>query len=361
MKLAIVHDDLVQQGGAERLVEEMTKIWPEADVYTIAAASWAKQVFPHLKTSFVGKIPFSSNLLYKALFPWHPLAIESFNLNSYDVVLSSSARFALGVITQPRTKHICYLNSPGREFWEPGRYFSQSWPPTLLAPILSQLRLWSFTAAQRVDYFIANSENVRSQIGKYFHREAEVIYPFVDLDGFDTLLVPSVEGEPYFLMVSRLVRWKRLEVAIEACHKLNKHLVVIGDGPDRRRLQRLAGPTVTFLGRRDRQTVINYLHSCLALLHPQEEDFGIVPLEAMAAGKPVIAYRGGGALETVVEGKTGLFFWPQTSDALTQSLTRFEPGGYSSSACRQRGEEFSRLRFRERLISFVNKVYALPG
>ncbi|MDP2873692.1 MAG: glycosyltransferase [bacterium] len=360
MRIAIVHDDLVQQGGAERLVEEMAKVWPEADVYTITAASWAKRVFPELRTSFVGKIPFSASFLYKALFPWHPLAVESFNLNSYDVVLSSSARFALGVITQPKTKHICYINSPGRMWWEPWRYFSKSWHPNLLAPFLSQLRLWSFIAAQRVDYFIANSENVRSQIGKYFHREAEVIYPFVDLDGFGSLLVPTVEREPYFLVVSRLVRWKRLEVAIEACNKLKRPLVIIGDGPDRNRLQGLAGPTTTFLGRRDRQTVINYLHGCQALLHPQEEDFGIVPLEAMGAGKPIIAYRGGGALETVIEGKTGAFFWPQTGQALEQTLAAFQPGKFSETECRRRAADFSKEKFREKLQSFVSNVYALP-
>lgn len=360
MRIAIVHDDLVQQGGAERLVEEMTKIWPEADVYTITAASWAKRVFPRLRTSFVGKIPFSTNFLYKALFPWHPLAIESFNLNSYDVVLSSSARFALGVITQPKTKHICYLNSPGREFWEPWRYFSQSWQINLLAPFLSQLRLWSFTAAQRVDYFIANSENVRSQIGKYFRREAEVIYPFVDLTTLQTPEVCKPSVGQYLLVVSRLVRWKRLEVAIEACNKLRRRLVIVGDGPDRSRLQRLAGPTVTFLGRRSRQTVINYLHGCQALLHPQEEDFGIVPLEAMGAGKAVIAYRGGGALETVVEGKTGLFFWPQTGQALERVLATFQIEKFSETECRKRAADFSQEKFRDQLQSFVNKVYALP-
>lgn len=360
MRIAIIHDDLVQQGGAERLVEEMGKIWPEADVYTITAASWSRRAFPRLQMSFVGKIPFSANFLYKALFPWHALAVESFNLNSYDVVLSSSARFALGVITQPKTRHICYVNSPGRMFWEPGRYFSHSWQQKVSAPFLSHLRLWSYTAAQRVDYFIANSENVRRQITKYFHREAEVIYPFVDLAALHTPEVCKGAVEPYFLVISRLVSWKRLAIAIEACTKLRRRLVIIGEGPDRRRLERLAGSTVTFLGRRDRQTVVNYLHGCQALLHPQEEDFGIVPLEAMAAGKPVIAYRGGGALETVVEGKTGLFFWPQTGQALEQVLTTFQPEKFSETECRQRAADFSQERFRAQLQSFVNKVYALP-
>jgi len=371
MKIALVHDDLVQQGGAERLFAEMVSLWPQADVYTLLASPWAKEKYPHLKISSLQRIPFSRSWLYRPLFFLHPLTWEGFDFSDYEVVLSSSARFAYGIITSPQTKHIAYLNHPGRMIWEPRDYFgSDGWTKALF-PVWSHFRQWSCRAGQRPDYLIANSGHVASKLERYWHRQAEVIYPFVDLgefqrDGLTPLEDQTLEKSPYYLVISRLVRWKKLELAVEACSQLGKNLVVIGDGPERERLARLAGRTVRFVGRLKRGDVINYLKGCQALLHPQEEDFGITPLEAMAAGKPVIAYQAGGVLETVVAGETGLFFAPQTLTALVEVLRSFEASSFNADRCREQAQKFSRERFRRELKAFVDRTYAqsqsiLPG
>ena len=400
MNLALVHDDLIQHGGAERLFVVMAEIWPEASVFTSMVAGKWKMLNDKWKisTSFMQHLPFKKKL-YRAYFPLYPLAFESFDFSGFDVVLSSSTRFAHGIITKPETKHICYMNTPGRMFWEPREYFSSfrtgqfSSPPeekpprfsrrlgnragvgllgVALSPLLSWFRQWDYSAAQRVDYFIANSRSVKKKIKKYYGRDSEVIYPFVELERFNkdvtryplrgntesssTHTASPTPHNDYFLIVSRLASWKRIDIAIEACNQLKLPLVIVGAGPDRRRLQKLAGPQVIFLGRLLDEDVIQCYQSCRALIFPQREDFGITPLEAMASGKPVLAYKAGGALETVLPGETGEFFYPQMAEALVRALSNFRPEKYNPAMCRNQAARFSKQQFIESMKHFVAKV-----
>lgn len=373
MKIALVHDDLIQHGGAERLFEAMMEIWPKADVFTSMTTwdrnpsglddDWSTRRVDKLQTSFMQRLPFKEKL-YRHYFPLYPLAFESFDFIDYDVVLSSSSRFAHGVVTRPETLHICYMNSPGHMLWEPRTYFSSSALQLFSSPFLNYLRLWDYAAAQRVDHFVANAKTPQARIKKYYGRDSKIIYPFVDLERFadsSTLRVNEktlrVSLGDYFLIVSRLTAWKRIDIAIEACNQLKRPLKIIGEGPDFQRLKNLAGPTVEFLGRLTDEEVVGYYQGCRAFLFPQKEDFGITPLEAQAAGKPVIAFKAGGALETVIGGKTGEFFYPQTVDALVKSLKNFGPEKYQSENCRQQAEKFSKKRFQTELKGFVEKAY----
>jgi glycosyltransferase involved in cell wall biosynthesis len=313
--------------------------------------------FPDRKviTTFMQRIPFKRQL-QKVLFPLYPLAFESLDFSDYDLVISSSARFAHGVITRPETKHICYLHSPGRMFWEPDHYFgSESRLKTLLTPALSYLRLWDHTAAQRVDQFVANSKHIAGKIKRYYGREAVVVYPFVDLEKFE-IRSPKSETEDYFLVVTRLAPWKRVEIAVAAAKQAGVKLKVVGTGPDEKRLRKIAGSGVEILGGVPDEAVVELFQNCSALVMTQEEDFGITSLEAQACGKPVIAYGGGGALETVVEGKTGEFFREQTGDSLVEALKRFDPSKYRPEDCRKNAERFSKIRFQKELVEIASRA-----
>ncbi len=365
IKIALVHDDLIQHGGAERLFMAMIETFPKADVFTsMASAQWKSQI-SNLKTSFMQKLPFKEKL-YRHYFPLYPLAFESFDLTGYDVVLSSSTRFAHGVITRPETLHICYMNTPPRMFWEPQTYFENFPYPfkSLLNPFLSYFRLWDYAAAQRVDHFIANSKTPQARIKKYYGRDSHIIYPFVDLDRFRSapnpnvpLADPSVANSDYHLIVSRLTAWKKIDIAIEAGNRLKLPLKIIGEGPDFERLKKLAGPTVELFDRLTDEEVVSYYKGCRALIFPQKEDFGITPLEAQAVGKPVIAFKAGGALETVIGGKTGEFFYPQTVEALTKALEHFGTAQYHSEDCYAQAARFSKKRFQRELEGFVEGLY----
>jgi len=360
MKIALVHDDLIQHGGSERLFSALVEIWPTADIYTSMATQEYRRLFQQrvLRESFMRRLPFKERL-YRSFFPLYPLAFETFDFSGYDLVISSSARFAHGIITRPETKHFCYLHSPGRMLWEPNAYFQDRFALQLLtAPLLARLRCWDYAAAQRVDYFIANSRSVQKKIKKYYGREAEVIYPFVELERFREKK-GSVEksvasrAESYFLVVSRLTAWKRIDIAIEACNRLGLPLAIVGSGPDEVRLRKMAGPTVEFWGRLSDAEVVECLKNSRALIFPQEEDFGMVPLEAMAAGKPVLAFRGGGALETVLPRRTGEFFYPQSVGALVEILRDFSTESYDPGECRKQARRFSREIFSRRIKEFV--------
>jgi len=378
MKMALVHDDLIQHGGAERLFEAMIEAFPQADIYTsMASEGWKLQIpnskfqinpkfqFSKFKTSFMQHLPLKEKL-YRHYFPLYPLAFESFDLTDYDVVFSSSTRFAHGVITRPETIHICYMNTPPRMFWEPHDYFSSSALQLFGSPLLSYLRMWDYAAAQRVDYFMANSKTPQARIKKYYGRDSQIIYPFVELERFTKISnlksqisnpqLKTQNYDGYYLIVSRLAPWKRIDVAIEACNWLKLPLKIVGEGPDRSRLEKLAGPTVELLGRLTDEEVVRYYQNCHALIFPQKEDFGITPLEAMACGKPVIAFRAGGALETVIEGRTGEFFSPQTAEALGEVLKNFNALKYQGGDCRAQAEKFSKERFQTEIKSFVEEA-----
>lgn len=365
LKVALVHDDLVvQYGGAEKVFMAIAEMFPDAPVYTsMATREWGKRLEGReLITSFMQRLPLKEKL-FKFYFLLYPLAFESFNLSDYDLVISSSTRFAHGVITKPETKHVCYMHSPGRMFWEPERYFGpNSRLKTLLAPALSYLRLWDRAVAQRVDHFIANSKNIAGKIRKYYGREASVVHPFVDLERFKPLARSQEPGD-YYLVVTRLASWKRVEIVIEAAKEANVPLKVVGGGSDRKRLEDLAtrnSPHATnqieILGRVSDGEVDDLFQNCKALIMTQEEDFGITALEAQTCGKPVIAYRSGGALETVEEGKTGEFFHPQSADALAKVLKDFKTGDYKPEVCRANAERFSKKEFKRKLFNELGKI-----
>lgn len=400
MRLALIHDDLIQFGGAEKLVLAMHEVWPEAPLYTaVASPQWlrrAEEVGLEIRASFLQKLPWpvQLNRFYAAAF-LHPLAFKSFDLSEFDVVVSSSARFAHGVFTRPDAVHICYMNTPPRMVWEPEAYFGKERfggvLQTILAPVLVAYRKWDRVAATRPDYFVANSENVRQRIAKYYGREAEVIYPFSELGqelsskNFPELsssqlppgpcrhpehlelnsgLCPEINSG-YWLVVTRLVPWKRVDLAVEVFARLKVPLVVVGEGPDRKRLEKLARAVstsrVTFVGRISDQQLLDYYRNCRALIVTQEEDFGIASLEAMVCGKPVLAFGRGGVGETVVAGKTGEFFEEQTRECLARAVAQFDPTRYSKSACQEQARRFSKKRFQEKLREFVRVCPTNPS
>lgn len=373
MKVALVHDDFMQWGGAERVVAAMMELYPEAPVYTLA---YCDEALPagfdksRLRTTFFQKTLFRR--LLNQLFFLHPIAFERLNLNEYDIVISSSTRFAKSVITQPQTKHIAYINSPPRFLWPvskgfgPRQYIDNFVSKTFilfrpfiwlfLRPKLTILRMHDFSAAQRIDYLIGNSKNVANRIKKFYRRDANVIYPFVELARFiNEPLSESGTGE-YFLVISRLASHKRVDLAVAACTSLGLPLKVVGAGPERESLEKAAGERVEFLGYLSDDEVVTYLKGCRAFIYPQEEDFGITALEAQALGKPVIAFNKGGAVETVEDSKTGLFFEKQAVDALTDALRQFENMLFDPIYIREHAKLFSRERFEKELSEFVLEV-----
>ncbi len=360
MKLAIVFDDLIQFGGAERLLLSVCEIWPKAPLYTAVASKKWQQICKAkgitLKTSFLQKFPFAEKLnKFYALLGLHILAYENFDFSDFDVVLSVSARFAHGVITKPGTSHICYMNSPARMFWEPQDYFMPRGLRKLAEPFLSHFRVWDYVASQRVDHFIANSKTPQARIKKYYKRDSVIIYPFVD--------TPQEKkwdnSKDFYLLMSRLVPWKRVDVAIEACGKLGLPLKIAGSGTDEARLKRLASKceNINFEGYVGDDKKWELLHACKALIQTQCEDFGLVPLEAMACGKPVVAYGSGGALETVLPGETGAFFADQNAQSLEEVLRKTDFQSYSSESCFKQAKAFDKKSFQGQLKKFVDIVY----
>lgn len=357
MRVALVHDDFAQWGGAERLVLAMTEIWPDAPIYTsFFDEKVLPQQFPRdrLRTSFMQNIP-GVKIFYRHLFFLYPWAFESFRFDDFDVVISSTTRFAKAVLTKPNQLHICYCNTPTRFLWDSQAYASSIFS-ALLFPLMNYLRVYDQTISSRVDFFIANSANVAKRIKKYYQRDSTVIYPFVELERFNRQKGRRAGGD-YFLIVSRLSAHKRVDLAIEAFNELNWPLLVVGDGPERKKYKRMAKSNIKILsGVSDRQ-VATFYQDCTALIYPQEEDFGITALEAQAAGKPVIAFRGGGALETVTPGVTGEFFFPQTVEVLIAALRHFDPSEYSSEQCQKQAHQFSKERFQKELLGFVEQKW----
>ncbi|TXH08310.1 MAG: glycosyltransferase family 4 protein [Candidatus Moraniibacteriota bacterium] len=361
MKIALVHDYLVQYGGAERVLEAFTEIWPYAPIYTLLhdpEAMHGKFEGKRIYTSFLQRSRFARK--HHRLFPpLMPVAIESFDFSKYDVVLSDSSSYAKGIITGPETLHISYVHTPMRYAWDDCQKYTEDfgWPRFIkkLVPFfMNPIRLWDKASADRVDHFIANSEFVRARIAKYYRKESDVIHPPVEVARFRVASASGVKG--YYLMVGRLIAYKRHDIAIEAFNRMKLPLKIIGRGPELERLKKLAGPTIEFLGRVPDEELPKYYAECQAFIFPQEEDFGIVAEEAFASGRPVIAYRGGDIVEHLEEGKMGEFFDEQTADALVHAMERFRGRSYDSALIRSKAERFDKERFKARISDLVEHL-----
>lgn len=363
LKVAIVHDWLTNIGGAERVVESLLKAYPQAHIYSsVYDEAKLPQFRGRVTTSFLQNWPLArrKHQLYPVL---RTLAFESFDLSGYDLVLSSSSAEAKGVITPTETLHLSYIHTPVRYYWsnynqyiaDPG--FGALNPLVrLVAPyFVRRMRHWDFAAAQRPDALIANSHTVAKRIKKYYKREAEVIHPPVDLTRFQ--LKNASQGD-YYLIVSRLVAYKRYDLAVEACSKLGKRLVIAGTGSELSTLKKLAGPTVEFRESLPEVDITRLYEGCKAFIFPAEEDFGITPLEAMACGKPVIAFGQGGATETVVDGKTGVLFPEQTSQSLMEAIKDFEAGTWDKEYIAHHAAGFGEERFIKQIHDAVTSHQA---
>jgi glycosyltransferase involved in cell wall biosynthesis len=363
MNIAIIVDDLIQRGGQENLLTAVSEIWPNAPIYTSQASDYWKDFYKKrgvkLVTSFVNKLPFSQKLnRFYSPFLVHALAFQGFDLSKYDLILSVSSRYAHFISSKPTSLHISYINSPGRMFWEPHDYFSnesfgllRSLANSFLSLPLSYLRAADYVSAQKIDFIIANSINTQKRISKYYHRDSSVIYPFALTDKFR-----SGDDGGYYVLITRLAPWKRVDIAVEACTKLGLKLKIVGEGPDLQRLKSIAGPTIEFLGYIKETEKQQLLQNCTALIQTQSEDFGIVPVEVMASGKPVVAYGAGGVLETVTE-LTGVFFEEQTTQSLVQALSKFDPSKFTKQDCMSRAVQFDVEVFKNRLKEFVQDRY----
>jgi glycosyltransferase involved in cell wall biosynthesis len=362
MKVALIHDNLNQMGGAEKVLLALHELYPRAPIYT---ATYNERdtggVFADMdiRPSFIQRLPLGSTK-YKWFLPFMPSAFEQFDLSKYDVVISSSSAFSKGVITKPETLHVCYCHTPTRYLWNDHfEYIDTIRGPKFgkkaIQLMTTYLRIWDKMASDRVNKFIANSHYIARRIKKYYHRDSEIIYPPVETEMFQ-----NKPAEDFYLVVSRLRPYKKVDLVIQAFNELKLPLVIIGSGEEEKRLRSLAQSNITFLGNADEQTKVDYLSRCKAFINPQEEDFGIAPIEAMASGKPVIAYGRGGALETIIEGKTGLFFHQQTREALINTVRRFEADGVSfdPKVIREHAQTFDARVFAKRISTFVDEAYA---
>lgn len=363
MRVALVHDYLTQMGGAERVLLALHDLFPAAPIYTSIYAPARVDARFHtldIRTTALQRLP-RAEWYHKALLPAYPLAFESLDLRAYDLILSDSSAFAKGIIPRPDALHVCYCHAPMRFAWNYDEYVEgERLGPVaraLLRPVMLGLRVWDVTSAARVDAFLANSPAVAARIAKYYRRTATVLPPPVDVGQF---ALSQHQGD-YFLVVSRLVPYKRLDLAVTACARAGVPLWVVGTGRDEARLRGLAGPTVRFLGQRTDAEVCDLMARCRALIFPGEDDFGLAPVEAQAAGRPVIAYGRGGALSSVVDGVTGLFFAEQTPEALVAALRRFEAMTFDTHVIRRHAETFDTACFQRRLLQFIEARLAVQS
>ncbi len=364
MRIALVHDYLIQFGGAERVLKCFTEIFPDAHIYTLIYDEELTHGFfknKNIHTSFLQKFPFSRRK-HQAFPLLMLLAIEQFDFSAYDVVLSDSASYAKGIITGSDTLHISYIHTPTRYIWDDcQKYVRDSrfpfWIKKLIPLALNYLRLWDRSAAERPDMIIANSRFVARRIKKYYDRDSVVVHPPVDTKKFYIEPKSSARGN-YFLMVGRLIPYKRYDIVIEAFNRLGWPLKIIGRGTEMKNLRQRAKANIEFLGRVKDEDLPRYYAQCRAFIFPQEEDFGIVAIEAMASGRPVIAYRGGDIPEHLEEGKTGMFFNEQTSEALEMVLRKFREEDYDPDYIRACSLKFDKEIFKRKIKEIVERKLA---
>jgi glycosyltransferase involved in cell wall biosynthesis len=371
MKIAIVHDFLNQRGGAERVVAVLHEMFPQAPIFTTIVsreALWPELASAEIRPSWMQRLP-ALKRHFKKYLPLYPKAIESFDLGPYDLIISSSSAFAKGAIKGRNGLHICYCYTPMRFVWDYQDYVEKEDINRILRGILplflGGLKKWDLATSTRPDHYIAISSTVKIRIKEVYGRDAEVIFPPVDVQKYKV----STKTGDFYLIVSRLNAYKRIELAIEAFNRLGLPLKIVGSGPFLGALKNLARPNIGFLGRLEDREVADCYASCKALIFPGIEDFGIVPLEANAAGRPVIAFQGGGALDTIVEGLNGLFFPQSTTESLVKAVKSFENGKYNFQplAIRTHALRFDKEIFKDKIGKYVSEKYAefgrssLPG
>lgn len=367
LKFALVHDYLNQYGGAERVLESLMEIFPNAPIYTLIYHKKRVGVdkFNNKKiyTSFLQKFPFVK-WNHRYFLYLMPLAIKRFDFSNFDIVISDAASFAKGIKVPDNVFHICYCHTPTRYLWEESYLKEVPHYPSFLKifikPLIKILKKWDYFSAQRVDNFIANSNYIASKIKKYYNRDSFVIYPGVNLNEF------YIEGnnrnqmrKSYYLAVGRLMFYKRFDLIIKVFNKLSLPLKIVGSGPDKKRFEKMANKNIEFVGRVYDNKLREYYNGAKALIFPQEEDFGLVPIEAMACGVPVIAYYGGGAKETVVERKTGIFFYSQTERDLEEAIKKFDliKDSFNPQEIRSHALNFDKEIFKEKLKNTILKLY----
>lgn len=347
-RVALVHDWLVTMGGAERVLEELARLFPDAPIYTGVVRP--ERLSPYLRSrriipTFVQRLP-GAAAWYNRYLLFLMYGFEQFDLSAYDLVISSSSAVAKGVVTRAETRHVSYVHSPMRYAWDLYHEYRRRTTPLnrrLMGPVFHYARLWDRLAADRADFLVANSTAVARRIAKHYRRHADIVFPPVDVDRF----VPGAEPGNYWLVVSRLVAYKRFDLAVEAANRLRRRLIIAGDGPERPRLERLAGPTVEFVGRVDDRRLVSLMQDAEGMVFPGEEDFGIAPVEMQAAGRPVVAFGRGGVLDTVIPGETGILFAEQTVEELVDAMERAERIRWDSAVIRANAERFRPERFRE--------------
>jgi glycosyltransferase involved in cell wall biosynthesis len=361
MRLAIVHDYLIQMGGAERLIAALVNAFPDAPIYTSATDYEGLKAFPSLidrdiRNSWMQHLP-GIRRHFKALFPLYPFAFRSFPPVDADVVLVSSSGFSKWIQVTDSSKTVCYCYTPPRFFWYPDDYLERELKSPALrkaaAELLRFLRDWDYQCAQKMDRFIAVSRYIQRRIADCYGRESTLIYPPVNVDRFSA----DAKFGDYYLVLARLVGYRRIDVAVRAFNQLGEKLVIVGDGPDRAQLQAMAGPSISFLGRVSDQEAKHYLENCRALIFPGLEDFGTVSLEALAAGRPVIAYGAGIALETLEPGVTAVLFDEQTPESLAEAVLRSQKVSWDSQTIRGKVLSFSRERFLQEMKDYIGAVY----
>ncbi len=376
MKIALAHDWLNQLGGAEQVLERLVDMYPGAPVFTTI---YGPKLMPEayhrwdIRPTWLNRAP-AIHRHHQPYLPFYPLAVQSMDFSGYDLILSNKSGFIHGLRHTPAQLHICYCLAPTRYVWDYQGYATREgfgrWLGRLIQPLIRRLQRWDFEAAQSrqgskgageqgrnslaagVDYFIAISADIQARIKKYYGRDAAIIYPPVDTDRFKPLPPGQSPGD-FYLIVSRLIPYKRIDLAVQALTRLGKRLIIVGDGRDRASLEALAGPTVEFKGRLPGEAVAELMAQCRAFLFPGFEDFGIAPVEAQAAGRPVIALGRGGALDTVIAGETGLFFHEPSVEALIIAIEQFETSSFDPAAARANAERFSVARFQRELSDFV--------
>ncbi len=358
LKIALVFDWMTTRGGAERVNLHLAQIFPNADIFT-SVINFKK--FPELKTrnvtsSFLQKIPFakSKHQLFLSLMPY---AYEGFDLSQYDLVISSSHSCAKGIITKPETLHICYCHAPMRYAWNDWhKYINEYKLPSFIKSIgkkmIHKIRMWDKISADRPDFYFANSLCTQNRIRKYYRKNSEILYPSINTKSFNL----SNVTEDYFLAVGRLTPYKRFDLLVETFNKNKLPLKIVGTGVEEEALKKSAKGNIKFLGYVSEKKLRQLYQNCKALVFPQLEDFGITPLEVMASGKPVIAYKAGGALETVIENKTGVFFKEQTHESLNQAITEFQKQKFNNLEIRKHAEKFDQQKFKEKLLTQIAKL-----